>query len=250
MTGQPLAEFVDVSFMHDDHLVLEHVNLKINRGEYLTVVGPNGGGKTTLLKLLLGLIQPAEGKVRLFGVEPSMARKRTGYVPQFSSFDSTFPIKVRDVVLMGRLGTRRLFGIKRSSDISVADEAMEKVDILDLADRPVEALSGGQRQRVLIARALACRPDLLLLDEPTANLDMKVAGDLYELLKKLNESMTLVLVSHDLSYITAHATRVACVNKTMALHDSMEAGAECMLAQFGAPMKRVRHNSTCSTEHS
>ena len=218
MNREPVVSLHDVDFAFNDHPVLRDVQLEIAGGDFVSIIGPNGGGKTTLLRLILGLLEPNRGTVRVFGRPPAQARQRIGYMPQFALLDEQFPITVADVVLMGRLARRMPLGPFRSGDRDVARRALAEVEMADLEQQPFAALSGGQRQRVLIARALACQPDLLLLDEPTASLDPGVQDELYELLHQLKERMTVVLVSHDVGMVSQHVDRVVCVNVQVAQH--------------------------------
>jgi len=198
----PVISIENLTFSYDGFPVLEDVNVAVQEREFACIVGPNGGGKTTLLKLMLGLLQPTKGRVRLFGVPPERARTRVGYLPQSYAYDPLFPVRVMDVVLMGRLDRGGLFGPYRRSDREAALEALRQVEMAEFRHRPLAALSGGQRQRVLIARALACEPEVLLLDEPTASLDFTIEGELYELLRRLNERLTVVMVSHDIGFVS------------------------------------------------
>jgi zinc transport system ATP-binding protein len=210
----------DLSFFYAEHPVLQDVQLDITAGDFVAIIGPNGGGKTTLLRLILGLLVPDTGAIRVFGRRPTKARQRIGYMPQHSHLDPVFPVTVMDVVQMGCLGKRPPWGPFRAQDRAAAARALEDVELLDLQHRRFASLSGGQRQRVLIARALASEPDLLLLDEPTASLDPQVQDDLYDLLGELNKRMTVALVSHDISVVSQYVDKVVCVNVQVAQHPS------------------------------
>jgi zinc transport system ATP-binding protein len=212
-----------LSVAYQDKLVLENITFDIHAGEFWGILGPNGSGKTTLLRAMLGLNEPFSGSIKIFDKNPvdlGPQRDRIGYVPQHAIIDFNFPIKVKDVVLLGR---SRKIGIgKRVSriDKEAAEKAMEFVEITDLADRQIGRLSGGQRQRVLIARALALEPEILLLDEPTAALDVNAAEGFYEWLHTTHEKMklTLVLVSHDVGVVSRYVNAVACLNRTLVAH--------------------------------
>jgi zinc transport system ATP-binding protein len=237
-----VIEFRNVDFAFGDHLVLVQATATINEGNFVSVVGPNGGGKTTLLKLMLGLLEPEQGTVRVFGQEPHRVRQRIGYMPQHAHVDPQFPVTVMDVVLMGCLGSHRLLGPFRRRDRERAEAALLEIEALDLRDRSFSSLSGGQRQRVLIARALACEPDLLLLDEPTASLDPNIQDELYELLHQLNTRMTVVLVSHDVSVVSRHVDRVLCINKQVDEHPTSEIrGALASLFPSTSGVSLVHH---------
>ncbi len=228
--------------------VLDNVNLEVGDGEFLGVVGPNGGGKSTLLRIILGLLSPDSGKVRVFGESPRKSRRRIGYVPQFSNFRRDFPISVHDVVLMGRLSGRMRPGPYSSADQQAATEAMEGARILDLKNRHIDALSGGQLQRVLIARALATNPDMLLLDEPTASIDTNIEESIFDLLRELNARMTILLVSHDVGFISRYVTRVACLNRHLVCHQTSDLDAKGLASIYGSPVQLIDHDSHLPTE--
>jgi len=215
MNTQKIAvQFDSVSFTYGDVPVLENVSFHIHRGEFAALVGPNGSGKTTVLKLILGLEQPASGRITLFGGIQSVAnrqtawRNRLGYVPQHPPADHSFPVSVRDVVRMGLLRPAR--GYNTGTKAAV-DEAMEQTGIAELAAKSWRALSGGQRRRVLVARALAARPELLILDEPTAHMDTESEARLFETLGKLKGGATILIVTHDMDFVSALTGRVLCL---------------------------------------
>lgn len=222
--------------------VLEDVTLAISEGDFVSLVGPNGGGKTTLLRLLLGLLSPTRGQVRLFGLAPERARRQVGYLPQHPQHDAHFPASVRDVVLMGRLARGHPRGLFGRADKTAAQQALNEVGLGDLGRRPFAALSSGQKQRVLLARALACAPRLLLLDEPTANLDSHVEGELYELLRELNRRLTVVLVSHDLGFVSRYVRTVVCVKRRVAVHPTSEITGDVIREMYGGEVRLVRHD--------
>jgi len=240
-----VVEMADVWFSYDGLNVLEGVGLEIRRGDFVSMVGPNGGGKTTLLKLMLGLLRPGRGRVRVLGLPPDRARPRVGYTPQFALFDSKFPVSVMDVVLMGRLGRASEMGPYRNNDRRAAADAMNEVGLYDLRRRPFAALSGGQRQRVLIARALASEPELLLLDEPTASLDIRVETEFYELLRTLNERLTIVLASHDVAFVSQFVRTVVCVKRKVSVHPTAELDGTIMKDLYGLDVRMVRHDEHC-----
>ncbi|MCI5149486.1 MAG: ABC transporter ATP-binding protein, partial [Candidatus Electrothrix sp. MAN1_4] len=204
-------QFRDLSYSYDDIPVLSNVHLDIFPGDSATIIGPNGGGKTTLIKLILGLVQPDKGNVFVYGREPEQERTRIGYVPQYARYDPKFPISVLDVVCMGRLG-HSLSGRYTTHDKEVALTSLEAVNLAHLGQRPFSALSGGQRQRVLIARALAAKGDILILDEPTASLDQQSEEQLFTLLAELNKTMIILMVTHEIGVSPSFFQRVICVN--------------------------------------
>lgn len=232
-----------VFFSYGDFPVLEDICLDVQEKEFLGIVGPNGGGKSTLLKLILGLLHPLQGRIKVLGKSPLKSHRQLGYVPQFILFDRNFPITVRETVLQGRLGkTRPVFGYAKK-DVASAREAMEIAAILDLENRPLASLSGGQLQRVLIARALACEPEILVLDEPTANIDPKVEEDVFGLLKRLNEKITIIVVSHDIGFISHFITRVACLNRKLVCHPTSYISGKMIEDLYGSPLKMVHHQT-------
>ncbi len=247
MDKVPVIVAQGVSFgYHGGGLDLQDVDLTIYAREFVSIVGPNGGGKTTLLRLLLGLLKPRTGTIRIFDGPPEAARARIGYMPQHVRLDPRFPARVIDVVLMGRLDPSRSLGPFRRADKAAAEAALAEVDLLALRNRPFSELSGGQRQRVLIARALAGEPDLLLLDEPTANLDMHVELELYQLLSRLNEKMTVVMVSHDLGFVSQFVQTVVCVKHNVEVHPTSEITGEMIQAIYGGDVRMVRHDHRCA----
>jgi len=211
--------------------------------DFLSIVGPNGGGKTTLLKLMLGLINPQKGTIRLFGLSPARARSRLGYMPQHLSLDPLFPATAMDVVLMGRLGTGRMWGGFNAEDREKAGEALQMVELYDARNRTFADLSGGQRQRVLIARALVSDPDLLLLDEPTSNVDAALEIELFDLLVRLNQHMTVAVVNHDLGFVSRYVKRVVCVNRKVVIHPTNEITGEMIHQLYGHDVRMVRHDT-------
>lgn len=205
----------DLSFAYQDQPVLVHVSFKIEEGKFVGIIGPNGGGKTTLLKILMGFLTPGRGSVKLFDVSPSQVLQSVAYVPQTARFDRDFPISVLELVLMGRLSCLPWYGRYRQEDLDAAHEALRKVGLHGLDKRAFGTLSGGQAQRALIARALVSNPRLLLLDEPTASVDAKTQREIYELLDQLRGQITILMVTHDLEVAIEHVDQVICVQKNV-----------------------------------
>lgn len=248
MTGVTAAIAIrDLSFAYDDIQILCNVNLDIWQGDSLCIVGPNGGGKTTLIKLILGLLTPDRGSISIFGESPEEARLRVGYVPQYAKYDPQFPISVLDVVLMGRLaGTLR--NRYSARDREVAMHALDQAGLADLASRPFPAISGGQRQRTLIARALASGGDILILDEPTANIDHESEIKFLDLLRGLNERMTILMVTHEVGFASSFFKRIACVNRQVVIHPTSELTGQLIQEMYGGDLKMIRHDHRCSEE--
>lgn len=242
-----VIDIENVSFFYEGVPVLEGVTFHVDEGDFLSIVGPNAGGKTTLMKLVLGLLKPQSGTVRVFGQVPHKARTRIGYMPQHSSLDLFFPVTVMDVVLMGRLGNGNKLGFYRRRDREAALTALKQVEMENFTDRSFSELSGGQRQRALIARALASQPELMLLDEPTSNVDAAVETGLFEILRQLNERMTIVVVTHDLGFVSQYVKSVACVNKKVVVHPTSEITGEMITDIYGTDVRMVRHDGELMT---
>jgi len=239
--GPAVVEMRGVSFAYDGEPVLSEVELTVNRGDFAAVVGPNGGGKTTLLKLMAGLLEPSRGRVRVLGRAPHKVRARLGWLPQSLRVDPAFPVSVLEVVLMGRLGAGR--GLRpRAGDRRAAREALGRVEMEHLADRPFSRLSGGQQRRVLIARALATGPELLLLDEPTAGVDPAGELEIYAVLEALRRHHTMIMVSHDLGFVSPLVDHVICVNRRVQTHPTSRITPELIQAMYGRPVRMVRHD--------
>jgi zinc transport system ATP-binding protein len=209
--------------------------------DMVSLIGPNGGGKTTLFRLLLGLLKPNRGTIRVFDKSPEKARTRMGYVPQYARFDPLFPISVADVVSMGRLDNAPT-GPYRAADRRAAQEALDEVGLSDLRNRPFADLSGGQRQRTLIARALVSNPDLLLLDEPTAHVDRGATARIYELLSELNRRLTILIASHDVGFVTRFVKQCLCVNRSVILHPTAGIDGEIIRELYGRDVAMVQHD--------
>lgn len=203
-------------------VALRDVTFQLNAGEFLALVGPNGGGKSTIIKLILAIILPTSGKVRVFGRQAEQARERIGYLPQSAQLDPLFPATVCDVASMGRLRPTWLPQRMSRRDRETVASALEQVDLVDLRNRPVGELSGGQRQRTLLARALATEPDLLVLDEPAAGLDPASADELYDLLSSLSGQVSIVMASHDIEAVHHYASVIGVVDTTFARYSPHE----------------------------
>ena len=241
MVREEVVKMEDVWVRYDGAPVLEGVNLSVEQDDFLGIIGPNGGGKTTLLKVILGLVKPDHGRITVLGKPPERSRRFIGYVPQHSLFDHDFPISVWDVVLMGRLGQVGVFRRYSSEDKRSAQGALETVEILHLKDRQIGNLSGGEQQRVFIARALVAEPKLLLLDEPTASVDLAMQTEFYELLERLKQKMAIVLVTHDISAVSIYVDKIACLNRQLFYHGSKEIAPEELAATYKCPVQMIAH---------
>lgn len=233
-----------VCFGYQEQEVLHSVSFSVPRHALVAVVGPNGGGKTTLLKLLLGALTPRYGTIEVLGGAPRETRVRIGYVPQSIPFDPRFPICVHEVVQMGRVAKRK-FGHYRSADRSSSEAALARVGLAGFGRRAFADLSGGERQRVMIAQALAAGSELLLLDEPLANVDPRHASLLYELFRELVGELTVMMVSHNLGVVTSHASHVLCINGTAGMHALGEVASETFTEAFGASLAAISHANNC-----
>ena len=236
-----IAALHGVCVEYGSTVALEDVTFAIKPLDFVSIIGPNGGGKTTLLKVLLGLLTPTRGTVEVLGKPPAQSRLQIGYVPQQVTMDKTFPINVWDVTLMGRLGKKALFRKYSAEDREFAAEALNRVKLYDLRHRQIGNLSGGQQQRVLIARALTSRPKLLLLDEPTASVDSEIKRDIYDLLVELNEELTVVMVSHDIGVVSSYTKTIACLNRTLVYHNEKIITTEMMAAAYHCPVDLIAH---------
>lgn len=242
MPEKKVLEMREVWVRYGSQIILEAVNLDLEKPEgLLGIIGPNGGGKTTFLKVLLGLLKPYRGKVRLFGKSPEKSRELVGYVPQYKRFDYDFPISVWEVVLTGRISHAGFLKRYREEDKLAAKKALETVEMLNFKERQIGQLSGGQRQRVLIARALASSPKLLLLDEPDSGLDPHMQEELYHLLGRLKKDMAILMVTHDLSAVSIHVDKIACLNRKLHYHNSKELPIEDLEATYQCPVELIAH---------
>lgn len=237
----PLVEVRDVTFGYGREVVLDHVSLAIEPRDFLAVIGPNGGGKTTLLKAILGLVRPWSGEVVFHLPSGSDPRGRLGYVPQFSTFDRDFPLRISDMVLMGRLGRRSVLRPYSREDRAAAARAVERLGLEEVARAHASEVSGGQLQRALIARALVSAPEVLFLDEPTASIDAGSRETLRELLEDLNRTIPIVVVTHDVTSLAPMVKRIACINRKLFYHGGPELTLEVMEEVYGCPVELVTH---------
>ena len=238
------VEFKSLNFDYGGQSVLKDVSLNIHRGDFASIVGPNGGGKTTLLRLILGLETPTRGKVLVQGKSPQHTRDTIGYMPQYAHLDVNFPANVMDVTLMGRL-KKKLFRYSKK-DKEAALDALAQVNMDHAWKDNFHTLSGGQKQRILIARALCSHPRILLLDEPTANVDQETEKNLFSILKTLNDDMTILLVSHDLGFVSQYVKSVICVNRRVVIHPTSTIDGHLIKDIYNGDLKMVRHDHRCS----
>jgi zinc transport system ATP-binding protein len=239
---EPAINIKDLSFYYRKRKVLKDINLQVPHKSFLAIIGPNGGGKSTLLRLMLGLITPSQGEVQVFGRDPRRSREFTGYLPQHVSFLHDFPINVEDTVLTGRY--HGLFHGYDQEDREAVHRALEMVEMEGLEDRQMGQLSGGQVQRVFLARALVRDPKLLLLDEPMSSVDPQMQFSFYQLLEKLKKKMTIILVTHDVGAVFDQVELMACLNQRLFYHGQVEGAGKVIEKMYGCPLELVTHGST------
>jgi zinc transport system ATP-binding protein len=241
MVEPTVIELRGVLVRYGDLPVLESIDLSVERHDFLGVIGPNGGGKSTLLKVILGLVKPESGEVKVLGDAPERVRHAMGYVSQRPDFSRDFPASVWDVVLMGRAAMRGLVRRYDADDRAAAEDALERVGMAHFRDKQVGSLSGGELQRVFIARALVGKPEILLLDEPLASIDPAMQSDFYELLQSLRPNLTIVMVSHDIGAVSVHVNTIACLNRRLFCHGAQELTPEILEATYQCPVQFIAH---------
>jgi zinc transport system ATP-binding protein len=239
-----LLEINSLSASYGVNVVLRDIDFKVNESDFIGVIGPNGGGKTTLLKIILGLIKPLKGSIK-FNSE-LISSNTIGYLPQIATGDLNYPVTVSDVVLSGMMIKKKIISRMSSADKGRAKQVIEEVGLLGLEKSPLNELSGGQLQRVFLGRAIIGNPKLLLLDEPGNFVDSTFENDFYEKLKELNSHMAILMVSHDLGMISSHVKSYACVNKSLHYHPSSEISNEQLLA-YGCPIQLITHGDVPHT---
>jgi len=238
----PVIEITDLWFRRNGEEILEGINLRVMPGDVYAILGPNGGGKTTLLKVILGLIPPDRGSVRILGGLPNEKRQLLGYVPQLATFDFHYPISVREMVLSGLLGRKTvILKTFTAADTARADKALATMGIAHLAGRAIRELSGGEKQRAVIARALVGDPQVLLLDEPTVFVDAPTETQFYDIIGNLARTITIVLVTHDIGVIVSHVTKVACLNRRLFTHESRELTEDMIQGAYKCPVDIIAH---------
>lgn len=246
--GSPAVTFEDVSFSYGNTPLLKDVCLRICDRDFTCVVGPNGGGKTTLLKLVIGLLKPLSGRIRVLGKDPAVTTGLVGYVPQTIVFDPRFPVRVLDAVLMGALDNSHGGFSFSLSERRSASALIERVGLSGLEARPFSDLSGGQRQKVLMARALMTGAGIMVLDEPTSSLDAPSEEGIYDLLTELNKDITIIMVSHDLGFVSTYVKSVICIGRKVIHHPTSEIKGELINEIYGSDMRMIRHDHRCSEE--
>lgn len=238
-----LVRLDDVSVAYDGKYVLEDVNLSIFENDFLGVIGPNGGGKTTLVKIILGLLPPQKGRVQYFSKGQPTNKLKIGYLPQYNSIDKKFPITVREVILSGLLKKHSFFHRYVESDRLKVDMMINRMGLDGYADVPIGQLSGGQMQRTLLGRALIAEPQLLILDEPNTYIDKRFEAKLYEILTEVNKQCAVLLVSHDIGTVLQSVKSIACVSGRLDYHPSAEISSTWLEQHLGCPIELIGHGN-------
>lgn len=236
----PLIKIDHVCAGYNGSMVLKDINLEVFPQDFIGIIGPNGGGKTTLIKVIMGLLPLQSGQILFPGLPHGI--RSIGYLPQISSFDPQFPIVVRDVILSGLMGQKKMWEKNTHNDREKAHQLIEKTGLSKLSGKTIGELSGGERQRVLLCRAMVHDPQILVLDEPNNFVDKNFEGELYDTLKELNKEIAIVLVSHDVGTISSVVKSIACVNGTLHFHPSGKISEE-VLQQYNCPVELVTHGS-------
>lgn len=238
----PLIKIQNLSVSYDNKIALEHATLKIERNDFLGIIGPNGGGKTTLVKAILGLVPYTEGSIEFFNSQGQPVDSiNIGYLPQYQSLDTRFPITVREVVMSGFLAGKSIFFHYTAQQRKQTDEYLRLFELDQVSHNSIDQLSGGQRQRVLMARALVNKPDLLVLDEPSTYMDKEGEGMMYQTLRRINSRCAIMMVSHDVGTIVREVRNIACVNRTLHYHPASEPAHQWFEDEIGCPFELVAH---------
>ncbi len=238
-----IVSFHNIQVKYGETAVLEDISLSIAKHDFLGIIGPNGGGKSTLLKVILGFIKPVRGEVSVFGEPPEKARNRIGYVSQRPMFDLNFPASVKEVVMMGCYNRTGLFRHYTQETREAVQKALASVGMVDTGNQQIGKLSGGQQQRVFLARALVAKPDLLLLDEPTSSIDPGTQTEFYELIKELKKTLTIVMVSHDIGAVSIYVDKIACLNRQLYYHGTKELTTDILEATYKCPVQLIAHGT-------
>lgn len=243
MTTQPLIRLSGISAAYDKKIVLEDINLTIYEKDFLGIIGPNGGGKTTLIKVILGLLSPIKGSIDFYQNGVKCPGISIGYLPQYSSIDKKFPISVYEVILSGLNKQKSLYRPFSKNDHERVKQIISQMGLEKFEKRPIGQLSGGQLQRTLLGRALVSAPKVLILDEPNTYIDKRFEAKLYSLLEELNKTHTIILVSHDIGTVIQNVKSIACVNGRLDYHPDTEIPSEWIEQHFGCPIELLGHGN-------
>ena len=240
---ETLVEIDGLTAAYGNKVVLRDVSLKVWKDDFLGIIGPNGGGKTTLLKVILGLLRPAAGTVRFFHDGEPVSALKIGYLPQMSNIDRKFPISVWEVVASGLASEKPRFGSFTMEQKTRIDEVLHQMGLEDLRERPIGELSGGQLQRVLLGRSVVSRPRLLILDEPNSYVDKRFESLFYQLLEEINKESAVIIVSHDVGTVLKMVKNIACVNETLHYHSGADVSAEWLGEKYACPIELLGHGN-------
>ncbi len=240
---QPIIQLTNISAAYGNKTVLHNVDLVVCDHDFLGMIGPNGGGKTTLIQMILGLKKPSEGTIKFFRNGEPVDKITMGYLPQYNDIDKEFPISVEDVVLSGLSSQKKLFNAFTAKQHEMVDKTLERMQLSDFHKRHIGSLSGGQLQRVLLARAIVSQPEVLVLDEPNTYIDQYFQEQVYQMLSDINHDCAIIMVSHDIGGILQNVKSIACVNKTLHYHPDTELPMEELEEQFGCPIDLIGHGN-------
>lgn len=238
-----IIQLEDIYAAYEGKVVLKNVNLKVYDKDFLGVIGPNGGGKTTLIKIILGLIKPQKGVIRFFRDRKEVPSITMGYLPQYNSIDKKFPISIYEVILSGLSGQKPLLRNFNREQGEQVQTILIKMGLKGLENRPIGQLSGGQLQRALLGRAIVSDPDVVILDEPNTYIDKRFEAKLYELLEEINKERAIILVSHDIGTVLQNVQTIACVNETVDYHSDTEISSQWLETHFGCPIELLGHGN-------
>lgn len=241
MTTQPLIRLDHIAAAYHGKTVLQEVNLTVFKQDFLGIIGPNGGGKTTLIKIILQLLKPTAGQLHFYDGSREVEQITMGYLPQYNAIDKKFPITVSEVILSGLNCRKSLFAAFTRHDRELAQHVLEQMGLRGLEKRPIGQLSGGQLQRTLLGRALVSDPQVIILDEPNTYIDKRFEAKLYSLLDEINRQRAVILVSHDIGTVLQNVKSIACVNGTLHYHPDTEVSGEWLEQHFGCPIELLGH---------
>lgn len=240
---EKLIDIEHINAAYSSKVVLKDASLSIWENDFLGIIGPNGGGKTTLLKVILGLLKPTSGIIRFFKNGEEVPSLKIGYLPQMNNIDKKFPISVREVITSGLASQKRLFRPFTTEQHKRVDHVIHQMGLEELPNRPIGELSGGQLQRVLLGRAIVSRPELLILDEPNSYVDKRFESHFYQLLTEINKESAVILVSHDIGTVLSMVKNIACVNETLHYHSGSDISQEWLNEKYACPFELIGHGN-------
>ncbi len=243
MNNRPIIELQNIEVAYEEKTVLRDVNLTVYEKDFLGIIGPNGGGKTTLIKVILRLLKPKKGSLRFYAEGKPVEEIKIGYLPQYNNIDKKFPISVYDVILSGLSQQKSLFRRFSNEQRQRVYDVIRQMGLEGLEQRTIGQLSGGQLQRALLGRAIISQPDVVILDEPNTYIDKRFEAKLYDLLGEINRERAIILVSHDIGTVLQNVKTIACVNETLDYHPDTEVSSEWLEKRFGCPIEILGHGS-------